>query len=176
MTQGTIYAHLYENARTGLARNLFWNLAITLADRTDRIESVQCEWLTFGARTWTDLGGLSLADCCNSELVECSYYRDNEHHWARLGALAFAAGRPLETLAVSLSAGAQTGGSRADLNLECPVAFEGFIVVPANLSPAPATPEEARRALEPYVDTKRLAKPIWDRFRYVFRPVEPHTA
>lgn len=174
----TIYGHVFENLRTGLGRDLFWNIFIDLQQGGDdvdgAIQSISCDWLTFAARRWSDLNGLSLSDCRQPNLVECSVYRDSEHQWARLESLSIRSGAGLgqSSLTLSLAASSATVGatSAVQLDVECELRFEGIVVVPANLTPSPTTTEEAAKIVAEFADLAALQSPIWDRFRYVFRP------
>ena len=176
----TIHGHVFENPRTGLDRNLFWNLFIDLGQDGEEdagaIQSISCDWLTFAARRWSDLDGASLSDCRQPALVECSIYRDAEHHWAHLDSLSIrsdaAAGKSTVSLTLHVPPGSNGVAAADMLAVECEVRFEGIIVVPGNFASPPATPDDAAKLVAEFADTGALRPPVWDRFRYVFGPAE----
>lgn len=56
------------------------------------------------------------------------------------------------------------------LEAEVEASFDGLIVVPDNLNPKPVTPDEATRALKPFADVSAYSSPMFDEFRWIFRP------
>jgi len=176
----TIYGHVFENPRVGLVRNLFWNLFIDLdqsgEDGDGAIQSISCDWLTFAAHRWSDLDGVSLSDCRQPALIECSIYRDSEHHWAHLDSFSIRSGAAVDRSNVTLTlhlppeSNSETAADRLDV--ECEVRFEGIIVVPGNFTSPPATPADAAILVAEFADLGALRPPIWDRFRYVFESTD----
>lgn len=83
-TGGEIYAHLFENSRTGVARNLFWNLRIDCEPVHLEGEEWDCsvavEWLRWTVPNWRSLDAKGLRDVSAPEMVEASVYLVAEHH------------------------------------------------------------------------------------------------
>ena len=175
---GTIYAHVFENLSAGIPRNLFWNLGIDLGlsseEVADQIQSISCSWMTLAPRRWRDLDGLSLSDCLQPSIIECTFYRDSEHHWADLDAFSLRCTKEVGHLDMVLSLHTPSvtvdNESAIRMNVECEAIFDGIIVVPGNLKPSPTTPEEAIKVASEFADIGAFQEPIWDRFRYIFRP------
>jgi hypothetical protein len=108
----------------------------------------------------------------NPRLVECTIYRDGEHHWAELDALAFeasAVGGEL-TVRAALRVSDVNSAVARPIDIQGVVRFEGVIVVPQSFEPVPRTPEDVASIAAPYVDLDALEPPVWDRFRYLLKP------
>jgi len=175
---GFVYAHIFENEAHGIARGLFWNIFIQMAANREEgsfaIQSLSCEWLSFPVGPWSQLCGLTLADCIQPNLVECTVYRDGEHHWVQLEDLRILAVEANGNFEIELvgSIPAADAGTEADLNLTigASLPFQGIFVVPSNLKPPPSTPLAASEIVQSFTDIGAYEAPVWDRFRYVFRP------
>lgn len=178
---GFAYAHIFENEERGIERGLFWNFYLDLStgdeDTGDAIQSLSCDWLSFPPRRWSEMTGAALADCKRPDLVECTAYRDGEHHWIKLEDLRIRSVQAsgdfdIELVGLLCSTDA---GSEPDLNLviQAKIQFQGIFVVPANLKPPPTTLAAAAKIAGSVTDIEFYEAPLWDRFRYVFRPRVP---
>lgn len=176
---GEVYAHLFENASTGVPRSLFWNLSLPCAPISwegDEWEcSVVCEWLQWPAQNWTNLDGATLRSSADPASVECSIYF-TAHHRVRLEALSIRRVGNSVRFKVALSGNFDLQGygeldsQNIPLTLRGEVVFDGVVVVPSNFFPKPSDPTDVIRLVEPFLSVSNLAKPEWDKFRYVLRP------
>ena len=178
---GSMYAHLFENTRTGLARNLYWSVTVpctTVDDAGDTWQtSVTCEWLTWPMTDWTGLDGASAATLQQPAQAECSFYMA-AHHPVSLAELTLRAIPATTRFMVHVRGTADVDGVEGverpcAFSFGCEVAFEGLIVVPDNLQPPPSTATEAAAVLAPFIGLAHLDAPHRDRFRYVFAPRVP---
>ncbi|NGM21386.1 hypothetical protein G3576_15285 [Roseomonas stagni] len=169
--QGYIYAHV-ARVHEGADNQLFWGLHVAL-DSSDHVLAVSCDWMTLAMASWRGLGELSLSDVVKPELMGCSFYIDGEHLLARLLSLSVTAGEKPATFHATLSMEVPTadgGASLPPLDIEAALRFDGYIVVPGNITPPISDEEAATRLLGTLIDTTSVAAPVWDRFRFVFAP------
>src|SRR5262245_921322 len=90
--RGLLWAHLFENKSAGMPRQTYWGLHVSaLQSNGSEVESINCDWLTFPVRHFGQIADVSLDDCLHPDLVECTVYRDAEHHLVKLERLAFEA-------------------------------------------------------------------------------------
>lgn len=171
---GEIYAHLFENPRMGLPRDLYWNISIDLepvrllGEEWD--SSFQCEWLLWPVKVLTDLDGMGFDTLRHPALVEASLYLASEHHPVAVSHLEIR--RVLGNryrldagVAVDLMVdGARIAGS---FHLQSDLSFRGIVVVPENLNPKPSNVVEVMGALSPFISMLELQKPRFEGFRYV---------
>lgn len=175
---GSLYAHVFENRATGVGRGLFWAFDIDLdpleaaGESWDR--SIQCEWLTWNVKRWTEPDGVCLANVSAPDMVECSLYL--AEHQPLL----------LESLRIRRHAGAEfsatvTARGRVEMpdghvhpstlfSVDALLRFEGIYVVPDNLFPKPGTEEDAARVVEPFISVDDFEPPIRDQFRFELSP------
>ena len=178
---GVLRAHLFENEPMGYARAIYWGLYVSelqsIGAQGDGVESINFDWLTFPARRAGQLANLSLDDCLQPNLVECTMYHDGEHHFAEAERLAFKAGAAGgEQLIARIAMHPLTTvrpATPTPFEIECPVRFEGLIVVPQSFDPPLRSPDDAARIAAPYIDLEEFDPPVWDRFRYLFKPKPP---
>lgn len=172
--RGILWAYLCENKSVGLHRDVYWGLSLSELHGKEveagELEAINCEWLTFPVRRLVQLTEISLDDCLHPNLVECSIYLNSEHHLVRLESLSFKGITSDAELTVH-AALSPNSGADAPLPFKGVVRFEGLIVVPQSLEPSPKTLEEAARLAARYVDLDTLKPPVWDRFRYLFKPL-----
>ena len=174
---GEIYAHLFENRRTGLERSLFWNIGVELQsveiDGEEWESSFACEWLVWPIKRLPDLDGMDLQRLVRPELVECSIYLVAEHHPAKVSDLKvreqITGKYKLDAIgSVDLEIDGKTISHTFDL--QCDLNFGGIVVVPQSLDPRPATPAQVAEALSSFLALDGLREPRYDKFRYVFDP------
>ena len=171
---GSIYAHLFENPRIGLARNLFWNINVELepvewhGKRWDC--SFGCDWLVWPIRRLSELDGMSLGRVLQPDFVESTIYFVAEHHWVTVAELEIhhITGARYEFDAKGQADleidGLAVGGP---FHYQCELGFDGVVVAPDNLTPSPASPTDVVDALAPYFELEGLQVPRRDGFRYV---------
>jgi len=175
---GEIYAHLFENQRTGLARGLFWNIHVEL----ERVElsgrrwdaSFACDWLAWPIKRVGELSGMSLTQVSQPELVEASVYLVAEHHPVIVTELRLAREVHDEyRLEAAGNGDIEPDGKRTTVRfqLECTLKFGGIIVVPDNLSPRPSNSAEVSAALREFIATDDL-RPTQQGARYLFVPTD----
>lgn len=175
---GDLHGHLFENATTGLTRDLFWSVEIRFQALEFAGEAwtvgIQAEWLTWPIRRWTDLSGCQLESVAKPELVEASIYLA-DHQWITLESLALRrleGRRFLLTLAASLELEDPTGARHGPTSREfaVPIDFLGVYVLPESLSTKPATVADVSRELDAFLSVQDFRPPTWDRFRFTFQP------
>jgi hypothetical protein len=171
---GSYYGHVFENLRSGVPRGLYWSFTVDfggipyLGETWD--SSLTIEWITLGAREFAGAYPISSA---SSPRAEASLYLA-EHH-------------PVDSWNAQVSWGASSPQCVFDYDarLDFPglardpvlglhftgrvsLNFDGFIVVPENLFPKPATVDEATVLLRQHFDAPCLA--VQEAWRCVFRP------
>lgn len=177
LKSGEIYAHVHENALTGLARNLFWNLRIDCEPVSWGGEDWNCslaiEWLTLPLRRWKELDGMDLGQVLVPDMLETSVYFLDQHHLTTVSYLQLRASSPGH-FDVVLSGQAELEEDGHLLKLEfsgtCTVQFDGVIVVPSNLEPKPVTSDEADAVVAAFIELDGLQAPRTEGWRYVLEP------
>ena len=167
-----------RTSRQAVQRGLFWSLSLPCSpiewDGEEWDCSVHCDWLQWPIQDWTQLDNAMLFTCVHPATVECSLYIDS-HHPVRLESLALKRVSHLARFEVELTGSFDLKGYNeldADdipLALHGVLDFEGVVVVPNNLWPKPTDPDQAVRALAPFLNQSNVSAPEWDRFRYVFK-------
>ncbi len=179
---GSAYAHLFENPRVGVNRDLFWSFTINFAavplgsDADEFSPSLTVEWVRFPIRDWQQVKGVSVSGAYGDAGVESTFYVF-EHSYAEQFALSVLQWRTVHRapdprphiqllLQVELTVNYPGYDDDADPNLsvgaECWVDFTGVSVRPDALTPKPEGPEETRRILEPFISTNSLVAPETD--------------
>ena len=176
---GTLYGHVFENAKTGAPRDLYWSIGIdflpVVLDGASWDASMSCDWLVWPVRRWQDLDGADLASARLPGFVEGSFYIA-DHHTGVISAISLrrrtgALFDVTASLTVDIELPDGTLVADAEIHGAATAIFEGIYVLPDNLSPKPNTPALAKAALAPFLSLEDFAEPKWDRFRYVFEPV-----
>lgn len=108
-------------------------------------------------------------------IAQCSLYIDS-HHPVRLESLALKRVSHLARFEVELTGSFDLKGYNELDADDIPLALHGVldfegVVVPNNLWPKPTDPDQAVRALAPFLNQSNVSAPEWDRFRYVFKGV-----
>jgi hypothetical protein len=176
---GDIYAHIFENSRTGLARGLFWSITIEF-EPVDYGEeqfdcSTTCEWMNWPIRDWHDLDGKRLNALYGDDGIEASFYltrHDSAKH-VRLSIQRTSAADFQVSMAMTVNFSGYYGDDEnPDLLVsgDVVIPFTGLLVVPDNLFPKPTTVEEVNGVAREFVDLNCYEAPELDRHRYVFQP------
>ena len=175
---GEIDAFLFENNKTGLARDLFWSITVDLKPIALFDESwecsFQCEWMTWPVRTIDDLDGVGLTQLRQPDLVEATMYVDALHQWVTVSQLAVrrAVGAGYQAdIAGEYELEANGRRQSGQFQLQCDLVFEGIIVVPENLTPRPSNPKEVAEVVAPFISLAGFKEPRLDGFRYLLRPL-----
>lgn len=171
---GSYYAHVFENPFSGVPKALYWSFTVDF-DRIPYLgetwdSSLTIEWITVGIREFAGTHPISPSLCPGAE---ASLYLA-EHHpierWA--GRISWEASQPqcVFDYDVRLDFPGLDGDPVPGLQLTGQVAlqFDGFIIVPGNLTPKPASVDEASTLLRQYFQTPCVA--VEEDWRYVFRP------
>lgn len=176
-TGGEIYAHVHENPRTGLTRNLFWNLQIACKPVRWEGEDWDCslaiEWLTWPVTRWGELAGKRLATVSQPELVESSLYLVGSHHRLTLRSLELQAGNAggfVCEVAGNAALELDETERLLDVAIRCALTFTGIFVVAENLTPKPQTPQAAALSVSPFVSLEGLRPPRSEGWRFVLEP------
>ena len=174
---GEIYGHLFGNAATGLRRNLYWNAEIEFEplqlDGEEWDCSLAVEWLTWPIGSWRELDGVGLSKVSERNLIECSLYLLDEHHWANLGNFELTEiGPAMFEAAVNATAQVHDGvGVRHfEVSVRCNLAFSSIVVVSSNLQPKLTSPLEAQAEVAKFISLEQLAPPRSEGGRYVLEP------
>ncbi|MBI1851485.1 MAG: hypothetical protein HYR85_14185 [Planctomycetes bacterium] len=180
---GTLDAYIHENEKQGLARGLFWNLFIpferVIVDGAEADTAVLVDWLTWPIRRWVELDGRASTNVLQPDLVEPFFYFF-EHHWATLERLTLrrASASTFDvdvalTVDVPRDDGSLERGVRVETRARVP--FEGLIVVSENFEPRLASAEEVVSVASGFLDLEDFQPPRWDRFRWIFAPIDSAT-
>lgn len=175
---GEFYAHVFENSRTGVSRDLFWNFSVELEPVVLDGEEWDCsfgaEWLCWPLEAWRNLDGMSLDEVKLPEIVEASLYLMAEHHPARLTKFRLS-GREGTSFEATIEASAQVAtdkGERAvTVVLTARLQFTGIIVVNNNIEPEPRAGTSAAAAVSQFIGLDGLRDPRFEGWRFVFEPI-----
>ena len=174
---GDVYAHVFENARTGISRSLFWNLNVDFEPVTMEGEEWDCsfaaDWLTWPVRTWRELDGMDLGRVALPAMIEPSLYLLAEHHPAALDHLQVGA-RQGSSFEVAVEASAQvrigSGQRSVPISFAARLRFAGIIVANNNLQPRPISSADAEAVAAQFIRLDGLREPRSEGWRYVFEP------
>jgi hypothetical protein len=171
---GSYYAHIFENPSSGVPRSLYWSFTVDFGGlpylRETWASSLTIEWITLGVRDFSGTHRISLS---SFPIAEASLYLA-EHHpierWEGLISWNTLLPQCVFDYDVRLDFPGLDGDPVPGLHLtgSAPLQFDGFIIVPSNLSPKPASVDEAAALLRQYFDTPCVAAD--EDWRYVFRP------
>jgi hypothetical protein len=177
---GDIYAHIFENSTTGLARDLFWSITIEfepLEYGDDEFQcAMTCEWVRWPIRDWRDLDGKQLDARYGDDGLEASFYmsRHDVAHSARLSIHRVAANDFRVSMEMQVDFHGYYGGDEvSDMPVKADsviVPFTGLVVVPGNLFPKPTTVKDVEAVAREFVNMDCYDPPEEDRHRYVLRP------
>lgn len=170
---GEIYGYVFENPLTQLARNLFWNLYVEFEPVHLDGEELHCslgvDWLTLPLQGWRDLDGASLADVQQPELVECSLYLFEQHHWAELKHLKL---RQADANAFeadySIVANVDDGSGQRLFNVHGKATLR-LVAISVSDTLAP-TEVEASTAVSEFIALDELTGPQKEASKFIFRP------
>lgn len=175
-SKAEIYGHLFENALTGVTRNVFWNIdvefqpVILLGEEwTPRFA---CEWLVWPVREMDDLDGMSIEAAVQPDMVESTLYLVAEHHWVTTERLIIRRVGNTYRLEAAIRVDIDTGEDRLQdlFEFSCDLEFTGVIVVPDNFEPKLSSSDGVTSAMDPFVAIEAFESPIVDGFRYLFKP------
>jgi hypothetical protein len=171
---GSYYAHLFENPSAGVPRALYWSFTVDFESIRyvggSWRSSFTVEWITLGAREFAGARSISSS---SSPGAEASLYLAEHHPIDRWnGRVSWETSPPHCVL--DYDAQLDFRGLDRDpvsglhLTGKACLEFDGFIVVPGNLFPKPASIEEAGDLLRQYFPEPGVA--VDEGRRYVFRP------
>ncbi len=174
---GEIYAHVFENPRRSISRNLFWNMTINFEPVTAEDAEWDCsfgtDWLTWPVHAWPELDGMNLDKVIMPDMVESSLYIMAEHHPATLKELRLS-GRKGATFEAAITASAHVGtdnGQRTiPVSFVCRLQFAGIIVVDNKLGRMPSNSALAAAAVAEFIQLSGLRNPRSEGWRYVLEP------
>lgn len=158
---GQLTAYLFENPRTGLARNLFWNIDFDFHPFEYEVEQEDpnclVDWLTLpkDCDLWSSPTAFSKVIQSNAE-VSC--YLEGRHIDATEWVFEL---RPAEDgltwhLDYALSLASETleltAGKHLELSGRTQLTFRGLMIGKESLTPKVTSEQDARRALAPFFD------------------------
>lgn len=178
---GEIYSHIFENARTGLARKLIWSITVDfqpiMYGDDEFTCSMTCEWIPWPIRDWRELDGRQLNVEYGQNGVESSFYM-GRHDLATHTALSIRRRRDnVFSVKVDMLVDFQGyyGGDAnpaMPIRAEVDVSFIGLLVIPGNLFPKPNSHAELQKVASEFVDLSAYQGPeTWKSHGFVFRPV-----
>ena len=160
---GEIYAHIFENRHTGLARNLFWSFRIEFKplrygeDDSEWTCSMMTEWITFPIFDWKQLEGQELDVSDGERGIESSFYMTSHDPGVR-GKLAISQ-RKANVFRVALDMTVNFHGYYGDdadpemrVRTEADIPFEKVAFNSGNLFPKPKNIAEANAIATKYLD------------------------
>ncbi len=171
---GSYYAHVFENRSSGVPRALYWSFTVDFEGIPYLGEtwgsSLTIEWISLGVR---EFAGIHPVSPSSSPGAEASLYLA-EHHpiesWD--GRISWDTSPPqcIFDYDVRLDFPGLDGDPVPGLHLtgRVPLQFDGFIIVPGNLFPKPASVDEAAGLLRQFFHTPCVA--VDEDWRYIFRP------
>jgi hypothetical protein len=149
-----VYAHLFENKRTGLARNLYWTASIEF-EPLDYLGEQEATSMTFDWLIVENPQVVSNFSSAQAQGGECSWYLC-EHFPSRRWELSLEPTLGQNEFLLNFSAEFDFPGLKGDpcdgLLIEGTVRaeFTGITVAKDSLYPKPTTPEEAQQMIVPY--------------------------
>ncbi|MGN6547262.1 MAG: hypothetical protein ACTHK7_19575 [Aureliella sp.] len=176
---GEIYCHVFENARTGLVRDLYWSVTVDFAPIIYAHERFCCnamvEWFRIKGRDFPFVEPFKLSLPADDPIAESSFYM-TEHAQANSTTLRLAcvdSARFHAELEMVVDFHGYTGDDaepamRVAATTE--LQFSGLIVVLGNLDPSPSSPEEVVALASQFADLSGYDPPLNQGFRYLFRP------
>lgn len=176
---GEIYCHVFENPRTGLARDVFWSITVEFQPIRYGDEewdcSMTCEWIRWPIRSWRELDGRHLDVDYGQDGVEASLYLA-EHHTGSHTQLAIHH-RKGNLFRVEMAMVVDFGGVLGDdqdpalpVQGVADVPFTGLLVVPKNLVPTPQNEEEIQQVVQGFVNLAEFGPPEPQGHGFVLRP------
>ncbi len=175
---GEIYSHVFENRRTGIARDAYWSVAIDFAPFLYGNTTFRCnatvDWLQLGKCDFRNIvqHRINLPDASHAE---ASFYM-TEHDNALSTSMSLSY-IDYDRFHVELEMIVDFHGYIGDdANPAMRVAgstellFTGLIVVPGNLDPKPADETAVIRTASQFLDLSGYDPPLDHGFRYLFRP------
>jgi hypothetical protein len=159
---GTIFAHVFENAATGIARDLFWSFSMRFRRLSCKGQfispSATIEWIRVPIRRWQDLSEFSRAARYGHDGAEASFYvwsHECASRW-RLAVLDRVEARFLVRMELHDIDFTGWDGTDADSHLgvagETWLNFRRLLIPRDDLVPKVNTIEEARDAGERFLD------------------------
>jgi hypothetical protein len=173
--RGELYGHLFENTATGCPLGIYWAISVPFA-KSSVLESFGIEWLSWRARRWPELDGVTLGRVSGPVQPEASCYGAGEHQEARVESLELVRGKGA-TFIVSVRATIPrlflddgTKHVSVPLSFSSPLKLLGIDVLPDNISARPRSADAAARCVAEHLDVTDLLAPTWEGFKYVLRP------
>lgn len=165
---GDIYAHVFENKRQGIERNLFWSVTVNFkplryGDEDHRC-SVTCDWIPWALKNWLELDGQCVDVAYEEDGIETSFYMA-EHLFCtrtklKLSHVEAANFRvSLETVVEFPAYYGGDGNPALPVSANAVVPFSRLIIVPENLDPVPANLAEAMNIASEFVDLSAYMEP-----------------
>ena len=171
---GSYYGHVFQNPRAGVPRSLYWSFTVDF-ERIPYLgaawdSSLTIEWITLGLR---EFAGTHAIASGSFPAAEASLYLAEHHPIERWeGRMSWDASLPrcMFDYDVRLDFPGLDRDPVPGLHLagRALLQFKGFIIVPRNLSPKPASVDEAAALLCQYFDMPCVG--VDEDWRYVFRP------
>jgi len=176
---GSFYAHLFENPKMDVPRNLYWGFEIDfeplIVEDEEWSANILCEWIQWPIRHWQQLQDCTVETSSRPDGVESSLYVFSMHQPAKEFRLSLhhrQADRFDLRFNMVLDVQDLEGLSIRNVSVAGSVdaQFQGLIVVPVNISPKPKDAEQVLRALEPFADLTAYEPPRFDKFRWLLAP------
>lgn len=177
--RASMYCHVFENARVGVKRGLFWSITMQFAPVVYGDETfdcaMTCEWIPWRVRHWRELDGVVLDVDYGEEGVESSFYvvsHDTGTH-TRLSLAHIADSRFRVQMEMTVDFLGYFGGDEDPaMNVagDCEMEFDGLCIVPNSIVPRPITVSDVKRVAEQFVDLAAYMDPVGDGHAYQFRP------
>jgi hypothetical protein len=160
-TSASLFGHVFENSRTGLARGLFWNLSIACQPIRHGTEDMHCEiscdWLTWPMRRWPSLDGQSLDTTNDNAKIEASVYL-MDHFRLRVRSLLIhripATARFIVDIdgEFDLNGWGDLDGKNIAIGARCEAEFKGLVALGANFEPPITGAAALNLATAPFID------------------------
>jgi hypothetical protein len=179
-TGGEIYCHIFENSSVGVARDIFWSVAIDFApicvDGRECFCALGCDWLRWPIRTWLELDGCRVEFRHGERDFESSFYLYAHHpaDWTRITLTRKDANRFLALVEMELQIIQDVG-----FELERPfiirttatIPFTGLVIRPENLRLSSPSADELRHVASTFVDLTSFGPPVADGKYFRFLPL-----
>lgn len=177
---GQIFAHIFENRHTGLARGLFWSITVKFEPirygDDDYACSMTCEWIPWRLRNWLELDGRRLSVDYGEEGVESSFYLTEHDLGTHTELVLQHQSENLFETKMNMTVdfhGFHDGHENPRMQVAATVDLPllGVLVIPDSLFPKPATEQELRDVASDFIDLTSFGDPEpWRTHGSIFPP------
>jgi hypothetical protein len=176
---GYLYCHVYENALTGTARDLYWSVTVDFErfnlGNEECACSITCEWLRWPIHSWLSLDGCAADFQYGEQGFESSFYLFTHHpaNHTRLQLTYDSRNIFTAEIAMEVPMSVNLGIDVEDpleINAIAKVPFIGLVMIPGNVGPKTLTKTQLQQIAMDFVDLREYHSPEPENSGLKFRP------